>query len=267
MFRGGTTDRLFTFIHDTLKTSGLATVTPIRSYRYYEYLLAASVTILLGANLIGPAKLIDVTLPFFGTVAMSAGIFLLPLFYTLGKVVEEVYGHERHGRLIWTGFVALAFAALLSCGIVGLTPANDPFSLDYQAHLEGVFGNTPRVAMASFAAFLCGSFVNRHVMAALKARTQGRFLLMRTMGTTVCGEFVDTVLFYTIAFSGIWSSQQMLSVIGTQFALRIACGFALSPVTCVLVRLLRGMEHPRHSPARHRASSPEDGETALPLPT
>jgi uncharacterized integral membrane protein (TIGR00697 family) len=219
-----------------------AIVTPRTSYRYYEYIVAISVTILLCANLIGPAKVIDVAVPFFGTVAMSAGIVLLPLFYTLGKVVEEVYGHQQHCRLIWTGFIALAFTALLSLYIVGVTPTNDAFNSDYQKHLVAIFGNTPRIILASLAAFLCGSFVNGHVMAALKTKMQSRHLLIRTLGTTVCAELIDTCLFYTIAFYGIWQQQQIVAVICAQFALRIACGFIMSPVTYAFAGLLREKE-------------------------
>lgn len=217
-------------------------MTPHSSYRYYEYIVAASVTILLCANLIGPAKVIEVAVPFFGMVSMSAGIILLPLFYTLGKVVEEIYGHKQNCRLICTGFIALAFTALLSLYVVGLTPASDAFNITYQKHLEAIFGNTPRIVLASLAAFLCGSFVNGHVMSALKNRTQGRHLLIRTLGTTVCGEFIDTCLFYSLAFYGVWQAPQIFGVICSQFALRIMCGFVMSPVAYALVHLLKEKE-------------------------
>jgi len=211
-------------------------------YRYYDYIVAASITTLLCANLIGPAKVINVAIPWLGTVVMSAGIAFLPLFYTLGKIVTEVYGYMPNRRVIWAGFAASAFAALLSMLIVGLTPAPDTFSGEYQKHLEAIFGNTPRVVLASLASFLCGSFVNSHAMAMLKSLTRGRHLLMRTFGATLCSQFVDSCLFYTIAFYGIWPQGQLLAVIVAQYVLKVGCEVLMSPATCALVRLLKEKE-------------------------
>ncbi|HVK96001.1 MAG TPA: queuosine precursor transporter [Noviherbaspirillum sp.] len=211
-------------------------------YRYYDYIVAASVTTLLCANLIGPAKVIDVALPGLGIVTMSAGVLFLPLFYTFGKIVSEVYGHAHNCRVIWAGFVALVLTAVLSLFVVGLAPAADPFSSEYQKHLEAVFGNTPRVVLASMIAFLCGSFVNNHVMTALKTVMRGRHLFLRTFGATVCSQFVDSCLFYLIAFYGLWAQEQLLTVIAAQYVLKVGCEFVMSPATYGIIRLLKKKE-------------------------
>jgi queuosine precursor transporter len=212
-------------------------------YLYYDYVVTASVAVLLCANLIGPAKLIALDVPLLGAVTMSAGTLFLPLFYACGKIVSEVYGAERNCRVIWLGFAALAFAAVMSVCLVGLPPAAGAANAIYQQHLQAVFGNAPRIAAASMVAFLAGSFVNNHVMTALKTRSGGRHLLLRMLGSTLCTQLVDVSLFYLIAFSGDWPTQQLLTVIAAQYLLKIACEFLMAPLTCSMVRLLKKLEN------------------------
>ncbi|MCM2290306.1 MAG: VUT family protein, partial [Sulfuritalea sp.] len=149
---------------------------PPRSYRYYDLVMAAFVCVLLCSNLIGAAKAAVVTLPLLGEVTFSAGVLFFPISYIFGDILTEVYGYGRDRRVVWAGFAALAFAALMAWVALSLPPAPGEFNTAYQAHMEGVFGNTWRIVAGSMIAFWCGSFANSYVMAKMKVWMQGRRL-------------------------------------------------------------------------------------------
>jgi queuosine precursor transporter len=216
---------------------------PIAHYKYYDFVMAAFVTVLLCSNLIGAAKAAEITLPILGTVSFGAGVLFFPVSYIFGDILTEVYGYGRDRRVIWAGFGALAFAALMSTVVLALKPAADPFNSEYQTHLNAVFGNTPRIVLGSMLAFWCGSFVNSYVMAKMKVRMQGRQLWMRTIGSTICGEFVDSSLFYVIAFYGIWSNQQLIALIIAQYFLKTSWEVVMTPVTYKIVNFLKHKEN------------------------
>ncbi len=216
---------------------------PIGQYRYYDFVMAAFVTVLLCSNLIGAAKAAQVNLPLLGQVTFGAGVLFFPVSYIFGDVLTEVYGYGRDRRVIWAGFGALLFAALMSSVVLALRPAADPFNATYQQHLEAVFGNTWRIVVGSMTAFWCGSFVNSYVMAKMKIRMQGRHLWMRTIGSTVAGELVDSGLFYVIAFYGIWSNQQLVEVTIAQYILKTGWEVVMTPVTYRVVAFLKKKEN------------------------
>jgi hypothetical protein len=216
---------------------------PIGQYRYYDFVMAAFVTVLLCSNLIGAAKAAEVTLPLLGTVTFGAGVLFFPVSYIFGDILTEVYGYGRDRRVIWAGFGALIFASIMSVVVLALKPASDPFNTAYQAHLDAVFGNTPRIMAGSMIAFWCGSFANSYVMAKMKVRMEGRRLWMRTIGSTVCGEFVDSSLFYIIAFYGIWPNRQLASVIVAQYFLKTGWEVVMTPVTYKVVHFLKRKEN------------------------
>jgi uncharacterized integral membrane protein (TIGR00697 family) len=216
---------------------------PQKQYRYYDFVMAAFVTVLLCSNLIGAAKAAEVTLPLLGTVTFSAGVLFFPVSYIFGDILTEVYGYGRDRRVIWAGFGALVFAAFMSAIVLALKPAADPFNATYQVHLAAVFGNTPRIIFGSITAFWAGSFVNSYVMAKMKVRSNGRALWARTIGSTICGELVDSSLFYVIAFYGIWSNQQLVAVIVAQYVLKTGWEVVMTPVTYRVVNFLKAKEH------------------------
>lgn len=216
---------------------------PIAQYRYYDFVMAAFVTILLCSNLIGAAKAAEVTLPIFGTVTFGAGVLFFPISYIFGDILTEVYGYGRDRRVIWAAFAALAFAAMMSWVVLALKPAADPFNAEYQTHLVAVFGNTPRIVAGSMIAFWCGSFVNSYVMAKMKIWTEGRHLWSRTIGSTLAGELIDSSLFYVIAFYGIWSNQQLITVIIAQYVLKTSWEVVMTPVTYRVVNFLKKKEN------------------------
>jgi queuosine precursor transporter len=199
-----------------------------RQYRYYDFFMAAYVCILLCANLIGPAKVSTVSVPIIGNVTFLAGVLFFPLSYIFGDILTEVYGYARDRRVVWAGFVALAPAAQWR---------------DNQAAVAAIFGNTPRIVAASITAFWCGSFVNSFVMAKMKIWTNGRWLWTRTVGSTLCGELVDSALFYSIAFYGLWDTGMLESVMLTQYLLKSGWEIVMTPLTYRIVGFLKRAEH------------------------
>ena len=212
----------------------------MKTYRYYDLILGAYVCVLLCANLIGPAKFVTVYLPVWGECTFLAGVLFFPISYLFGDILTEVYGYARDRRVVWSGFAALAFAAVMSTVIVRLPPA--PFWRSHQAAVEEIFGSTPRIVCASIIAFWCGSFVNSYVLAKMKIWTRGRWLWSRIIGSTLCGELVDTGLFYTIAFLGVLSRGQLMGTLLTQYLLKSLWEVLATPLTYRVVAFLKRAE-------------------------
>ena len=214
----------------------------MKNYRYYDFVMAAFVTVLLCSNFIGAAKQATMTLPLVGEVTFSAGVLFFPISYIFGDILTEVYGYGRDRRVVWAGFGALVFASIMAWMVISLPPASTEFMKAYQANLEGVFGNSWRIALGSMIAFWCGSFSNAYVLAKMKLRTQGRWLWTRTIGSTVVGEAVDTSLFYVIAFYGIWATPDLIKIAIAQYLLKTAWEIVMTPVTYRVVAFLKRAE-------------------------
>ena len=212
----------------------------MKNYRYYDLILGAYVCVVLCANLIGPAKMSVVDIPLWGPRPFLAGVLFFPISYVFGDILTEVYGYARDRRVVWSGFAALVFAALMSVVIVHLPPA--PFWRDRQPAVEEIFGNTPRIIGGSIVAFWCGSFINSYVLAKMKLWTRGRWLWTRIIGSTLCGELVDSVLFYTIAFAGSWPVHELIAVTTTQYVLKSAWEVLATPLTYRVVAFLKRAE-------------------------
>ncbi|MGE0807322.1 MAG: queuosine precursor transporter [Burkholderiaceae bacterium] len=217
-----------------------ATSSP-RSYRYYELVMAGFVTIYICSNLIGPAKAVQMDLPLLGLVTFGAGVLFFPISYVFGDILTEVYGYARARRVIWTGFAAMAFAAFMAWVVVQLPPAAH---WPHQAAYEVAFGNAWRVVLASLIAYFCGEFVNSFVLARLKVMTQGRHLWLRTIGSTIFGEGVDSMLFYPLAFwnSGIIPNELIPTLMLSQWIAKTAVEVALTPVTYKVIGFLKRAE-------------------------
>lgn len=215
----------------------------MKTYKYYDFILAAFVSVLLCSNLIGAAKAAEMTLPWIGTVTFGAGVLFFPISYIFGDILTEVYGYGRDRRVVWAGFGALIFASFMSIVVLALPAASDPFNQGYQEHLNAVFGNTPRIMLASVMAFWCGSFSNSYVLAKMKIWTKGRMLWSRTIGSTLVGEAVDSGLFYVLAFYGIWPTHQVVAVAVAQYVLKTTWEIVMTPVTYRVVAFLKAKEH------------------------
>jgi len=219
----------------------------IRSHhRYYDLILAAFVVVLLCSNFIGAGKAAVIDLPYFGPVIFGAGILFFPISYFFGDILTEVYGYAYDRRAVWAGFVALAFAAIMAQIVIALPVAPGEYMAQYQQGMVSVFGNSWRIALASMLAFWCGSFVNGYVLAKLKIWTQGRFLWVRTIGSTAFGELVDSSLFYVLAFYGIWPIHEVIQVALVQYVLKTFWEVLATPLTYWVVNTLKRKESVDH---------------------
>ncbi len=205
-----------------------------REFRYFDFMMAAFVVILVLSNVIGAAKPAQVWGFTFG-----AGILFFPLSYLLGDILTEVYGYARARRCVWAGFAALLFLAFMSWVVVSLPPAP---GWSGQGAYESVFGQVGRIVFASIAAFWAGEFVNSFVMAKMKVMTKGKYLFTRTWGSTIFGQGVDSLLFYPLAFLGVWETSTVFQVLATNWALKVAWEIALTPVTYAVVNFLKRTE-------------------------
>jgi queuosine precursor transporter len=226
-----------------------------RPLRYYDFVMVAFVVIELLSNLIGASKL-----SIAGGHVFGAGILFFPVGYVLGDVLTEVYGYARARRCVWVGFAAMLFMAFMSAVVVAMPPfagwtcaASDaPMFGDVlkardagticQSTYVSVFGNTWRIVAASVIAFWAGEFVNSYILARMKVWTGGRFLWMRTIGSTIFGEGVDSLIFYPLAFLGVWPTAQVLTVLVTNWGLKVLWETVLTPVTYVVVGFLKQRE-------------------------
>lgn len=212
-----------------------------RPLRYFDFVMAAFVTILLLSNVIGAGKRAVVDLPFIGPWPFGAGLLFFPLSYIIGDVLTEVYGYARARRCIWAGTGALIFMAFMSTVVVAMPP---DAGWTGQAAYEQVFGQVPRIVLASICAFWAGEFANSLVMAKMKVLTQGRHLWTRTIGSTIVGQGVDSLIFYPMAFLGAvgWSSEAIVAVVISQFVLKVSWEVILTPVTYAFVGYLKRRE-------------------------
>jgi queuosine precursor transporter len=212
-----------------------------RPLRYFDFVMAAFVTILLLSNLIGAGKRSVIDLPWIGPWPFGAGILFFPLSYVIGDVLTEVYGYARARRCVWAGFAALAFMVFMSVVVVALPPDE---GWTGQAAYEAVFGQAPRIAAASLCAFWAGELANSFVLARMKIMTRGRWLWTRTIGSTVVGQAVDSLIFYPLAFWGAagWTGQQVLTVLATQWVLKVSWEVILTPLTYAAVHWLKTRE-------------------------
>ncbi|WP_226697085.1 queuosine precursor transporter [Qipengyuania flava] len=210
-------------------------------FRYYDLVMAAFVTILLLSNLIGASKPSYVTLPLIGQWSFGAGVLFFPVSYIIGDILTEVYGYARARRVIWTGFAALLFMAFMAWVVVQLPPAA---GWPGQEAYEFVFGNSWRIVLASMVAFWAGEFANSYVLAKMKIWTAGRHLWMRTIGSTVVGQGLDSLIFYPLAFWGLagWPVELLWQVVLSQWAIKTAWEALLTPVTYAAVGALKRAE-------------------------
>ena len=198
------------------------------------------------SNFIGAGKAAVIDLPYFGPVIFGAGILFFPISYFFGDILTEVYGYAYDRRAVWAGFTALAFAAVMAQIVIALPVAPGAYMAQYQQGMIAVFGNSWRIALASMLAFWSGSFANGFVLAKLKIKTQGRFLWLRTIGSTAIGELVDSSLFYALAFYGIWPIQEVIQVALVQYILKTSWEILATPLTYWVVGSLKRKENLDH---------------------
>lgn len=203
-------------------------------FRYFDYVMAAFCVILVLSNVVGAAKVATL-----GGLTFGAGILFFPLSYVIGDVLTEIYGYARARRVIWAGFGATIFAAVMCWIIVIMPPAA---GWEGQEVYEAAFGQVWRIVGASVIAFWAGEFVNSYVLARMKLWTRGKHLWSRTIGSTVFGQGIDSLIFYPLAFLGVWSTEQVLTVMVTNWGLKVLWEVVLTPVTYAVVGFLKRRE-------------------------
>ncbi|MCW5852899.1 MAG: queuosine precursor transporter [Anaerolineae bacterium] len=201
---------------------------------WFVIIVAVFITCLLTANIIA-VKVVAI-----GNLTGPAGLIIFPVSYIFGDVLTEVYGYRLARRVIWLGFLCnvIMVAAIY---ISQLLPAA-PF-WEAQAAYERILGFTPRLLVASFLAYLIGEFANSWVLAKMKIATQGKWLWTRTIGSTIIGEGLDSLVFVTIAFIGVMPTVGVIfSTIITQWLLKTVYEALATPFTYVVVSLLKRVE-------------------------
>ncbi len=170
----------------------------------------------------------------------GTAIIFFPVNFLFGDIITEVYGYARSRRVLWTGLGALVFATIMGQWVLAIPAAP---SYTHQAELEFVFGSTPRIVLATFVAVIIGEFVNSFVLAKMKVATKGRFLWMRTIGSTIAGEAINTILFYPIAFAGIWTMSTLQHVMLSDYVVKVMWEVVATPLTYVIVGWLKRVEN------------------------
>lgn len=219
-------------------TESVGSVENRRHYRYYDLILGGFITVLLCSNLIGPAKSCMVA-----GIKFGAGNIFFPISYIFGDVLAEVYGYARARKVIWAGFFALIFATVMAQVIIHLPPNPDePLNISYQPAVELMFGGTWRIVAGSMVAFWVGDFANSYVLTKMKILTQGRHLWSRTIGSTIVGQALDSLIFYPIAFYGIWQNSELIKILAFNWLFKISIEVLFTPITYAVVGFLKRAE-------------------------
>lgn len=206
-----------------------------KHYKYYEFVMAAFVCIMLCSNIIGAAKVFS-----FGPLSFGAGILFFPASYLFGDILTEVYGYAKARRVVWAGFVSLIFASISSYLVLRLPPA--PHWNEQQA-FETVFGATWRITSGSLIAYFCGEFCNSYVLAKLKIFSKGKHLWARFVASTIVGEAIDTAIFYPAAFFAIWPNELLLDVMVSSYIFKVVWEIVATPFTYMIVGWLKRAEN------------------------
>lgn len=225
--------RRATDISEFPSMSTAARAQPVPISIWFLILACLFVTCLVASNIIA------VKLAVIAGLVLPAAVVIFPVSYILGDVLTEVYGYGRARQVIWLGFACnlFAVAAIL---VAGALPAAGVW--DGQEAFERILGQTPRILLASFLAYLVGEFVNAYVLARLKVATEGRMLWLRTVGSTLVGQAFDSAIFITVAFSGIMEFKLLAAAAVTQWLFKSAYEAAATPLTYAAVGFLKRRE-------------------------
>lgn len=203
------------------------------TWRYYDVAVALFVASLLTANIIA-VKLIQI-----GPLILPAGVVIFPVSYILGDVLTEVYGYRYARRAIWLGFMG-NLVAVVAIYLAGILPS--PVFWQAQPAFDSILGFTPRLLLASFVAYLLGEFANSTVLAKMKIWTQGRHLWARTIGSTIVGQALDSLIFILIAFGGTMAGPALVTAVLSQWVFKSAYEALATPLTYVVVNKLKQVE-------------------------
>jgi uncharacterized integral membrane protein (TIGR00697 family) len=221
-----------------------------RNYKYYDLIMAFFVAVLLISNIASAAKIVDWGVNLFGLpLAFDAGTLLFPISYIFGDILTEVYGYKKSRRVIWAGFGAAGLMSL-TLWLVGLMPGESTWQ-EYagQAAYDAILGGVAYggIVIASLAAYLAGEFSNSFVLAKMKVATQGRWLWSRTIGSTLVGQGLDTLIFVGVAtILGVFPWEIALSLIMANYIFKVGIEVILTPLTYLIIGFLKQAEQEDH---------------------
>lgn len=216
------------------------------NFRYLDIITASFVGVLIVSNIASSAKILDLGFSVFGVpMAFDGGTLLFPISYIFGDILTEVYGYRVSRRVIWTGFIALAITALTFMAL-GAIPGEKAWQ-EYagQKAYESILGgmSSGGIVLASLFGYWTGSFSNSIILAKLKLVTRGKALWARTIGSTIIGEFVDTLAFVLVAtIAGVFPREIFLSLLLTNYFFKCAVEAAMTPLTYRIVAILKARE-------------------------
>jgi queuosine precursor transporter len=215
-----------------------------RNFKYLDIIMVLFVTDLLVSNLLSSAKIIDFGVS-VGPIALAfdAGTLIFPIDYIFGDILTEVYGYRRSRRVIWCGFGAMALMGFF-VWLAGALPGEATWLQTVgQNAFNAVLGGVSGLVVASLAAYFVGEFSNSYVLARMKVITQGRWVWARTIGSTLVGEAVDSIVFITIATAlGVFPPSLLVSLIVTNYILKVAIEVIMTPITLQVIRWLKKAE-------------------------
>ncbi len=218
----------------------------MKSYRYFDLVMAAFVAVLLISNIASSAKIVDWGVSLFGLrLAFDAGTLLFPLSYIFGDILTEVYGYARARRVIWAGFAASALLSLCLFAILRMPGEQEWMSYAGDEKFRAILGGVSSggIILASLLAYFFGEFSNSFVLAKMKVRMEGRFLWMRTIGSTIIGEGVDTALFIALAsLFGVFPWSLFWSLVVANYIFKVAIEVIFTPITYRVVAFLKRAE-------------------------
>jgi queuosine precursor transporter len=205
----------------------------MKEYKYFTLITALFVAVLLISN-IASSKIVVM-----GPFTFDGGTILFPISYIFGDVLTEVYGYRKSRQVIWIGF-GCALLMTIVFAIVGFLPTASDWT--NQDAFNAILGTTPRIVAGSLIAYFAGEFSNSFILSKMKIFTRGRWLFTRTIGSTIVGEGVDTLIFVMVAFAGIFSRETLLAIIVSNYIFKVVFEVILTPVTYVVVRYLKRTE-------------------------
>lgn len=206
---------------------------PLREFKLLPFVAGLFVAVLLISNVASTKILL------LGPFTFDGGTILFPVSYIFGDILTEVYGYRRSRIVIWTGFLSLGLMVAIFT-LVGMLPPAPGW--ENQEAFQAILGMTPRIALGSLAGYWAGEFSNSFTLAKMKIVTRGRWLWTRTIGSTLVGEAVDTLLFVTIAFAGELPSQLLMSVALSNYVFKVGVEVAFTPITYAVVAYLKQTE-------------------------
>jgi len=219
----------------------------MKSYKHFDTIMAFFVAVLITSNIASSAKIVDWGVSLFNIpLAFDAGTLLFPISYVFGDILTEVYGYKRSRRVIWTGFFALILTSL-TLWLIGIMPGESTWQTyagahAYQAILGGM--STGGIVVASLSGYWLGEFFNSFVLAKMKILTNGRWLWTRTIGSTLVGEAIDSVIFVAIASAfGIFPWSLFVTLAFTNYLFKVGIEALMTPITYLVVGKLKQVEN------------------------